>query len=115
MEVAPPRRAVRRRSSCRDPGVNPCLSLREVGEFEVIRRSSVQGRGAGAVGSSPPLARGGSRHFAGIVLGSGDDAAVVRPTPLHDLVVTTDAFVEGRHYTDQFEPARVGARPRSRT
>jgi thiamine-monophosphate kinase len=80
-------------------------SLREVGEFEVIRRL-VHGR----VSASAPPVGAGEADTSGIVLGSGDDAAVVRPTPLHDLVVTTDAFVEGRHYTDQFEPARVGAR-----
>lgn len=35
---------------------------------------------------------------AGVVLGPGDDAAVLRPRPGHDLVATTDAFVEGRHF-----------------
>lgn len=34
----------------------------------------------------------------GVVLGPGDDAAVLRPRPGCDLVVTTDAFVEGRHF-----------------
>jgi thiamine-monophosphate kinase len=35
---------------------------------------------------------------AGVVVGPGDDAAVLRPRVGRDLVVTTDAFVEGRHW-----------------
>ncbi len=34
----------------------------------------------------------------GVVLGPGDDAAVLRPHVGRDLVATTDAFVEGRHW-----------------
>ena len=56
-------------------------TLREVGEFEAIRRVIAARRAAGS----------------GVVLGSGDDAAVLSPEPNRDLVVTTDAFVEGRH------------------
>lgn len=33
-----------------------------------------------------------------VVVGPGDDAAVLRPRDGHDVVVTTDAFVEGRHF-----------------
>ncbi len=33
-----------------------------------------------------------------VIVGPGDDAAVLRPRAGHDLVVTTDAFVEGRHW-----------------
>lgn len=51
------------------------------GEFERIRE---------IVGS---LAKG-----EGVVLGPGDDAAVLRPRVGRDLAVTTDAFVEGRHW-----------------
>ena len=66
------------------------------------------------VGAAGGRGRGG-RTLPGIVLGSGDDAAVVRPTPLlNDLVVTTDAFVEGRHYTDQFETRPRRRAPRGR-
>ena len=47
----------------------------------------------------------------GVVVGPGDDAAVLRPRPGHDLVVTTDAFVEGRHFRlDLVTPAQAGAR-----
>lgn len=69
-------------------------TLAELGEFEVIRR----------------LAAARS-ETAGVVTGAGDDAAVVRPTEGCDLVVTTDAFVEGRHYlTDWMRPAQAGRR-----
>lgn len=34
----------------------------------------------------------------GVIVGPGDDAAVLRPRVGRDLVVTTDAFVEGRHW-----------------
>ena len=56
-------------------------SLRELGEVEVVRRLTA--------------ARGTP---AGTVVDAGDDAAVVRPEAGRDLVATTDAFVEGRHY-----------------
>jgi thiamine-monophosphate kinase len=34
----------------------------------------------------------------GVVVGVGDDAAVLRPAPRQDLVVTTDSLVEGVHF-----------------
>ena len=47
----------------------------------------------------------------GVVLGPGDDAAVLRPRDGHDLVVTTDAFVEGRHFRrDLLTPTEIGHR-----
>lgn len=61
-------------------------SLRELGEVEVVRRlTAVAARVASDVGS-------------GIVLGAGDDAAVLAPTPGMELIATTDASVEGRHW-----------------
>lgn len=53
------------------------------------------------------LPRGGD----GVVLGPGDDAAVLRPREGHDLVVTTDTFVEGRHFQRELlTPSEVGGR-----
>jgi len=43
-------------------------------------------------------ARGGRRRSPGVVVGIGDDAAVLRLSPRDDLVVTTDSLVEGRHF-----------------
>ena len=53
---------------------------------------------------SPPLDEDGliARFFAPIAgpggLGLRDDAALLRPPPGHDLVVTTDALVVGVHF-----------------
>ncbi len=68
--------------------------LRERGEFGLIRRLTA------GWPASPD-----------VPLGPGDDAAVLRPEAGRDLVVTTDAFVEGRHWLAEWiPPAALGAR-----
>ena len=44
----------------------------------------------------------------GAVLGVGDDAAIVRARPGHELVATTDMLVEGRHFAAGADPERLG-------
>jgi thiamine-monophosphate kinase len=44
----------------------------------------------------------------GVVVGPGDDAAVLRPAADEDLVATVDAVVEGVHFGAGFSPADVG-------
>jgi len=46
----------------------------------------------------------GARHAADVPLGIGDDAAVVRATRGRDWVVSTDAFIEGRHFLLRLDP-----------
>ena len=69
-------------------------SLRELGEVETLRRLAAARR-------PPP----------GTVVDAGDDAAVLRATPDHELVATTDTQVEGRHFLPEWlDAAGVGAR-----
>jgi thiamine-monophosphate kinase len=53
-----------------------------------------------------PAPRGGAR--AGVVLGIGDDAALLRLPPGEELVATVDAVVEGVHFDRRFAPEDVG-------
>ncbi len=70
-------------------------TLGDLGEFEVIRRLAAARGAAGA----------------GVVVDSGDDAAVLRSSPGFDLVATTDAFVSGEHFLPAWSPPRrSGAR-----
>ncbi|MBS0319197.1 MAG: thiamine-phosphate kinase [Proteobacteria bacterium] len=54
------------------------------------------------------------RHFTrrsrspDVVLGVGDDGAIVRPTPGHETVYTVDMLVEGRHFLPGTNPERLG-------
>jgi thiamine-monophosphate kinase len=61
-------------------------------EFELIARFT------------RPAPRGG----AGVILGIGDDAALLRPPPRSDLAVTVDAVVEGVHFGPGSSPRDVG-------
>ncbi|HEY6003443.1 MAG TPA: thiamine-phosphate kinase [Anaeromyxobacter sp.] len=44
----------------------------------------------------------------GVLVGAGDDAAVLRPAPGEDLVATVDTVVEGVHFDARFAPEDVG-------
>ncbi len=43
-----------------------------------------------------------------VLLGIGDDAAALLPTPGQALVATTDTLVEGRHFLPDWAPADIG-------
>ena len=66
---------------------------KQPGEFELIER----------------LTRGLPKGQ-GVIVGVGDDAAVVRPAEGMDLVITTDAFVAGVHFPRDFGHAPVSPR-----
>lgn len=63
-----------------------------LGEFEIIRRFF----------GTPPVQR------TDVVLGIGDDAAVLQPPAGHDLILTTDTLVEGRHFRPGDDPESLG-------
>jgi thiamine-monophosphate kinase len=73
------------------------LRLRDLGEFSLIDRIL---RAAARLPSP-----------ASVVIGPGDDAAVLRPAPGEDVVVTTDALVEDVHFRWRTDaPRAVGRR-----
>jgi thiamine-monophosphate kinase len=59
-----------------------------------------------------PQPRAGARN---LVLGIGDDCAILRPPPNHELLVTTDLSLEDRHFRrDLHPPESVGHRALAR-
>jgi thiamine-monophosphate kinase len=66
--------------------------VRPIGEFELIDLFTRGMRGGGP----------------GVVVGIGDDAAVLRAPRGELLVATVDAVVEGVHFTSRFRPEDVG-------
>ncbi len=76
---------------------------RAMGELELIERIR-----SGWGGSSPSR----PRHLA---LGIGDDCAILRPPRGHEILVTTDFTLEGRHFRrDWHPPESVGHRTLAR-
>jgi thiamine-monophosphate kinase len=68
------------------------MQLRDLGEFELIER--IQRLAAEVQGKD-------------VVFGIGDDAALLRPRRGEDLVVTSDAMVEGTHFRWDGETPRI--------
>jgi thiamine-monophosphate kinase len=76
-----------------------------MGELALIEQIRM---GAGTAGR-----RGGSARS--VVLGIGDDCAILRPPRGHELLVTTDFTLEGRHFRrDWHPPESVGHRTLAR-
>ena len=74
------------------------MLLRDLGEFGLIARIE---RAAARSGQGGPA----------VVLGIGDDAAILRARPGEDVVVTTDALVEGVHFRFATQsPRAIGRR-----
>ncbi|MBN2033038.1 MAG: thiamine-phosphate kinase [Deltaproteobacteria bacterium] len=74
-------------------------ALKDVGEFRLIRRIHDLLKREGGV---PP---------ADLTVGIGDDAAAYKPKPGHEVLITSDSFVEGRHYLPRYvRPRDVGRR-----
>ena len=64
-----------------------------MGEFELIQRHFRRD------GVTPP---------AQVVLGVGDDCALLQPAPGHQLAISTDMLVEGRHFFADVDPEALG-------
>ena len=71
----------------------PRCAHRKVDEFELIRRYFAR------PGDAP-----------GVILGVGDDGAVLRPEPGRDLVTVIDTLVEGIHFYADIPPVDLGYR-----
>src|SRR5947208_126225 len=57
----------------------------------------------------------GARKGTGVALGIGDDCAILRPPRGHEVLVTTDFTLEGRHFRRESHPAEaVGHRALAR-
>lgn len=65
--------------------------MAELGEFELIERFFDR-----------------PARDAGVVVGVGDDAAILRVAPGHELVLAVDMMVEGRHFLAGTDPERLG-------
>lgn len=73
-------------------------TLREIGEFGLIREIRALLAAEGIL-SRPPL------------LGPGDDCAAFAPSPGREILVTCDSLVEGRHFLwSCFTPQEIGRR-----
>jgi thiamine-monophosphate kinase len=73
------------------------VQLRDLGEFGLIARIERAARRLGVP--------------RGVVIGIGDDAAVLRPRAREDVVLSTDALVEGVHFRWSTQSARsIGRR-----
>jgi len=74
-------------------------TLDELGEFGLIRTIR------------DLLEREGSAPSLDLTVGIGDDAAAFRPNPGHEILVTCDSVVEGRHYLpEHMSPRHIGRR-----
>lgn len=59
--------------------------------------------------------RGGRKRSSLVKLGIGDDCAILRPPPGHEVLVTTDFSLEGRHFRrDWHSPESIGHRALAR-
>ncbi|HEY0802960.1 MAG TPA: thiamine-phosphate kinase [Steroidobacteraceae bacterium] len=72
------------------------LPLSDLGEFELIRRFFVR------EGTFP--------RQSGVILGIGDDAALLHLPQGTDLVATVDSIVAGRHFLEGADPGSIGHR-----
>jgi len=83
-----------------------------LGEFELIDRYFGPGRpaAAGAPGAADAPGTPGSTRRSDVILGIGDDAALLRCPADCDLVAAVDTLVAGRHFPKGSEARSIGHR-----
>jgi thiamine-monophosphate kinase len=80
-----------------------------MGELALIER--IRSGWAAGAGAAPSAGRGARN----LMLGIGDDCAILRPPRGHEVLVTTDFTLEGRHFRrDWLPPESVGHRALAR-
>jgi thiamine-monophosphate kinase len=77
-----------------------------LGEFDLIDRYFASGRAAARGTPGTP----GAQRRTDVILGIGDDAALLRCPADRDLVAAVDTLVEGRHFPAGSEPRSIGHR-----
>ncbi len=87
-------------------GFMPCgwraaLWITDMGEFDLIERFFKQK-------VAPAPANQARAATNSIVLGIGDDCALLQPAPGTQLAVSTDMLVEGRHFFADVDPSALG-------
>jgi thiamine-monophosphate kinase len=87
---------------------------RELGELALIERIR-SGWGGNGHGGGCSAGRGSRGLVRGVALGIGDDCAILRPPKGHEVLVTTDFTLEGRHFRrDWHSPESAGHRTLAR-
>ena len=84
-------------SSPSSPSTSPTTAPSQLGEFGLIERYFKRTPGAEHAASQD-----------NVVLGIGDDCAVLSSTPGHHWAVSTDSLVEGRHFFANVDPVHLG-------
>ncbi len=88
---------------------NPTIG--EIGEFPLIARIDRVLAGPTGGAESAGVTEPADRQDDAVILGMGDDAAIVRPMPGMDLVLTCDVLVAGRHFVPHWmSPRAIGRR-----
>jgi thiamine-monophosphate kinase len=70
--------------------------------------ASPAGRSMTTIGEFELIERWFTRAPRRAALGVGDDCALIAPAPGHELAVSTDLLIEGRHFLSTVDPQRLG-------
>ncbi len=96
----------------RDPGRDSVAAHRRVTQDQIVASTEMMDVGEYSVHKwiADGLVRASGVRDEGVVLGAGDDGAVLRLNPGEDLIVSTDSVPPGLVVTDTESDARYAAR-----